>query len=179
MQIHSSARATSFSDLEMGSCFVFRFGDKTQIGIKISQEINGRDVPACALLWPGHPDLVQRPALIQGDAVTRSGPVVALPTALLIPSPDPAHAEIGTSQDLEPGLLILLGDRWILCVGTGHDGIAAFEIATGAAVNSIDPDAAVHVRSWRIVEKGPGDRYETICSFEIKRSAPFGFSAGR
>jgi hypothetical protein len=75
----------------------------------------------------------------------------------------------------EAGQLLLAEDRWLLVVGDGT-GTALIDLKSGARIRDARDAIRIRFRAWRIVQKGLGDEYDTICRHVVKRQSKVGFA---
>lgn len=171
MLIQFSGQATSFGALAPGLCFAFEREGRPQIGVKLRDEAGSAG--ACAVLWGEGGD---GPALLP-QAPPPDCPVLALPDALVQPTVDPAQIQTEGTGRREAGQLLLAEDRWLLVVGDGS-GTALIDLTAGARIHDARDAIRIRFRAWRIVQKGLGDEYDTICRHVVKRQSRVGFARG-
>jgi hypothetical protein len=169
MLVQFSGQATTFGAIEPGLCFAFERAGKAHIGLKVRDEAGGGD--SCAVVWAEGGD---GPALL-AQAPPGDCPALSLPDALFQPSVDPAQIQTEGTGQREAGQLLLAEERWLLVVGDGS-GTALLDLKTGARIR--DARDAIRVRAWRVVQKGLGDEYDTICRHTVKRQSKVGFTRG-
>lgn len=90
---------------------------------------------------------------------------------------DPAHVQTEGTGQREAGQLRLDADRWLLVVGDGG-GTALIDVESGARIRAARDAIRIRFRAWRIVQKGLGDEYDTICRHVVKRQSKVGFARG-
>jgi len=96
---------------------------------------------------------------------------------MIQPSLDPAQIQADGAAAREPGMLLLVGERWLLAV-SDEGGAALVDLKSGAPVRGLKETGGLCFRSWRLVQKGLGDEYETICRHVLKRQSTVGFARG-
>jgi hypothetical protein len=171
MLVQFSGHATSFGALAPGLCFAFERGGRPQIGIKLRDEAGGGD--CCAVLWAEGGD---GPALLP-QAAPADCPVLALPEAMFQPTVDPAQIQAEGAGQREAGQLLLAEERWLLVVGDGA-GTALIDLKAGTRIRDARDAIRIRFRAWRLVQKGLGDEYDTICRHVVKRQSTVGFARG-
>jgi hypothetical protein len=164
-----SGQATTFGALAPGLCFAFEREGRPHIGLKARDEAGGSD--SCVVIWAEGGD---RPALLP-QAPADDCPVLSLPDAMFQPALDPAHIQTEGTGQREAGQLLLAEDRWLLVVGDGG-GTALIDIKSGARIRDARDAIRIRFRAWRIVQKGLGDEYDTICRHVVKRQSKVGFA---
>jgi hypothetical protein len=173
MLVQFSGQATSFGALAPGLCFAFERDGRPHIGLKVRDEAGGGAADACAVLWA---EGGEGPALLAlappGDC-----PVLSLTDATVQPTVDPAQIQTEGAGQREAGQLLLAEDRWLLVVGDGG-GTALIDLASGARIRDARDAIRIRFRAWRIVQKGLGDEYDTICRHVVKRQSKVGFARG-
>ena len=169
MLVQFSGQATTFGALAPGLCFAFEREGRPQIGLKVRDEAGGAD--SCAVLWAEGGD---GPVLL-AQALPADCPVLSLPDAMFQPAVDPAHVQTEGTGRREAGQLLLAEDRWLLVVGEGG-GTALIDIKSGARIRDARDAIRIRFRAWRIVQKGLGDEYDTICRHVVKRQSKVGFA---
>jgi hypothetical protein len=173
MLVQFSGQATSFGALAPGLCFAFEREGRPHIGLKVRDEAGGSAADSCVVLWAEGGD---GPALL-AQAPPADGPVLSLPDAMVQPTVDPAQIQAEGTGQREAGQLLLAEDRWLLVVGDGV-GTALIDLASGARVRDARDAIRIRFRAWRIVQKGLGDEYDTICRHVVKRQSKVGFARG-
>jgi hypothetical protein len=173
MLVEFSGQATSFGALAPGLCFAFEREGRPHIGLKVRDEAGGAADP-CVVLWA---EGGEGPALL-AQAPPADCPVLALPDALVQPALDPAHIQTEGTGQREAGQLLLAEDRWLLVVGDGGNGTALIDLKTGARIRDARDAIRIRFRAWRIVQKGLGDEYDTICRHVVRRQSKVGFARG-
>ncbi len=173
MLVQFSGQATTFGALDPGLCFAFERAGRAQIGLKMRDDAGGGAADSCVIVWAEGGD---GPALL---AETPSGdcPVLSLPDAMFQPALDPAHVQTEGTGQREAGQLLLAEDRWLLVVGDGG-GTALIDLKSGARIRDARDAIRIRFRAWRIVQKGLGDEYDTICRHVVKRQSKVGFARG-
>ena len=171
MLVQFSGQATSFGALAPGVCFAFERDGRPSIGLKVRDEASGGAATACAVLWAEGGD---GPALL-ASAPPGDSPVLSLPDATVQPTVDPAQIQTEGTGQREAGQLLLAEDRWLLVVGEGG-GTALIDLASGARIRDARDAIRIRFRAWRIVQKGLGDEYDTICRHVVKRQSKVGFA---
>jgi hypothetical protein len=171
--IHFSGQATTFGAIAPGLCFAFERAGRPQIALKVRDEAGGDAADACAVLWAEGGD---GPALLAA-APAADCPVLALPEALVQPTVDPGQIQTEGTGQREAGQLLLAEDRWLLVVGDGA-GTALIDLKTGARIRDARDAIRIRFRAWRLVQKGLGDEYDTICRYVVKRQSKVGFARG-
>jgi hypothetical protein len=166
-----SGQATTFGALAPGLCFAFERAGRPRIGIKLRDEAGAGD--SCVLLWAEGGDA---PTLLP-QAPSADCPVLALPEALVQPAVDPAQIQTEGTGQREAGQLLLAEDRWLLVVGDGA-GTALIDLKAGTRVRDARDAIRIRFRAWRLVQKGLGDEYDTICRHVVKRQSTVGFARG-
>jgi hypothetical protein len=139
----------------------------------VRDEAGGAADP-CVVLWA---EGGEGPALL-AQAPPADCPVLALPDALVQPALDPAHIQTEGTGQREAGQLLLAEDRWLLVVGDGGNGTALIDLKTGARIRDARDAIRIRFRAWRIVQKGLGDEYDTICRHVVRRQSKVGFARG-
>jgi hypothetical protein len=173
MLVQFSGQATTFGALDPGLCFAFERAGRAQIGLKMRDDAGGGAADSCVIVWAEGGD---GPALL---AETPSGdcPVLSLPDAMFQPALDPTHVQTEGTGQREAGQLLLAEDRWLLVVGDGG-GTALIDLKSGARIRDARDAIRIRFRAWRIVQKGLGDEYDTICRHVVKRQSKVGFARG-
>jgi hypothetical protein len=171
MLVQFSGQATSFGAIEPGLCFAFERAGKAHIGLKVRDEAGAAGGDSCVALWAEGGD---GPALLP-EAPAGDCPVLSLPDAMFQPAVDPAHIQTEGTGQREAGQLLLAEDRWLLVVGEGG-GTALIDIKSGARIRDARDAIRIRFRAWRIVQKGLGDEYDTICRHAVKRQSKVGFA---
>ncbi len=171
--VQFSGQATTFGAIEPGVCFAAELRGKTHIGLKVRDDRGGRGADACVIVGP---DAADGPAIL-ATPPRSEWPVLALPEALFQPSADPAHIEPDGPAPREAGMLLLADDRWLLVVGD-EGGTALVDLKSGAPVRGPKAASGIRFRAWRIVQKGLGDEYHTICRHVVKTESKVGFARG-
>ncbi|HUL05852.1 MAG TPA: hypothetical protein VLV76_05930 [Candidatus Acidoferrum sp.] len=166
-----SGQATTFGALAPGLCFAFERAGRAQVGIKLRDETGGGDF--CAVLWAEGGD---GPALLP-QAPPADCPVLALPEAMFQPAVDPAQIQTEGTGQREAGQLLLAEERWLLVVGDGA-GTALIDLKAGTRIREARDAIRIRFRAWRLVQKGLGDEYDTICRHVVKRQSTVGFARG-
>ena len=77
----------------------------------------------------------------------------------------------------EPGMLLLVEERWLPAVSDAG-GTALVDLKAGAPVRGLKATSGICFRAWRLVQKGLGDEYDTICRNVVKRQSKVGFARG-
>ena len=170
--IHFSGQATTFGALTPGLCFAFERDGRPHIGFKVRDEA-GAGADSCVAVWAEGGD---GPALL-AEAPPGDCPVLSLPDAMFQPALDPAHIQTEGTGQREAGQLLLAEDRWLLVVGDGG-GTALIDLKAGARIRDARDAIRIRFRAWRIVQKGLGDEYDTICRYVVKRQSKVGFARG-
>lgn len=168
-----SGQATTFGALAPGLCFAFAHAGRPHVGLKLRDEAEGAASDSLAVLWTEGGD---GPALLP-QALPADCPVLALPDAMFQPTVDPAQIETEGTGQREAGQLLLAEDRWLLVVGDGS-GTALIDLKAGTRIRDARDAIRIRFRAWRIVQKGLGDDYETICRHVVKRQSKVGFARG-
>jgi hypothetical protein len=171
MIVQFSGHATIFSALEPGACFAAELGGRTQIGVKSRDDSGGRTVDSCAVIAANSGEA---PRLLP-ERPLAEWPVLALPEAIFQPSADPAYVQTETAATPEAGMLLLVADRWLITV-IAADGTALVDIKSGSIFRGVKDPVRVAFRAWRIVQKGLGDEYDTICRYAVKGQSKVGFA---
>jgi len=171
MLVQFSGQATTFGALDPGLCFAFEREGKAHIGLKVRDDGGGSAADACVVVWAEGGD---GPAFLP-EAPPRECPVLSLPDAMLQPAVDPAHIQTEGTGQREAGQLLLAEDRWLLVVGDGG-GTALIDLKSGARIRDARDAIRIRFRAWRIVQKGLGDEFDTICRYAVKRQSKVGFA---
>jgi len=166
-----SGQATTFGAVEPGVCFATELREKTYIGLKVRDAAGAGD--ACVMLGP---DAGEGPGYLAVPPA-REWPVLALPDAMFQPSLDPQHIQANGAAGPEPGMLLLVEERWLLAV-SDDAGSALIDLRSGVPARGAKGTGGIRFRAWRIVQKGLGDDYETICRHVVKRQSKVGFARG-
>ena len=166
-----SGQATTFGALAPGLCFALERAGRAQVGIKLRDETGGGDL--CAVLWGEGGD---GPALLP-QAPPADSAVLALPEAMFQPAVDPAQIQTEGTGQREAGQLLLAEERWLLVVGDGA-GTALIDLKAGTRIREARDAIRIRFRAWRLVQKGIGDEYDTICRHVVKRQSTVGFARG-
>jgi hypothetical protein len=173
MFVQFSGQATTFGALAPGLCFAFELKGKAHIGLKVRDDRGGRAADSCVAVWTeGGDGLAYLPAAPPSDC-----PVLSLPDAMFQPAVDPAQVQTDSTAPREAGMLLLVEDRWMLVVGD-EGGTALIDVKSGAPVRGLTEASGVRFRAWRIVQKGLGDEYDTICRYIVKAQSKVGFTRG-
>jgi hypothetical protein len=169
--VHFSGQATTFGALDPGVCFAFEREGKAHIGLKARNEAGGGD--RCAVVWAEGAD---GPALLP-EAPPADCPVLSLPDAIFQPAVDPGQIQAEETRQREAGELLRTEDRWLLVVADGG-GTALIDLVSGACLRDASDAAGIRFRAWRVVQKGLGDEYDTICRHAVRRQSRVGFARG-
>jgi hypothetical protein len=170
MLVQFSGQATTFGALAPGLCFAFEREGRSRIGLKVRDEAGG-SADSCAVIWAEGGD---GPALL-AQAPPGDCPVLSLPDAMFQPTVDPAQVQTAGAAQREAGQLLLAEDRWLLVVADGG-GTALIDIKSGVRIRDARDAIRIRFRAWRIVQKGLGDEYDTICRHVVKRQSKVGFA---
>lgn len=74
-------------------------------------------------------------------------------------------------------MLLLVEDRWMSVVG--DEGVTALvDVKSAPPVRDLTEASGVRFRAWRIVRKGLGHEYDTICRYIVKAQSKAGFTWG-
>ena len=171
MHVHFGGQATTFGALESGLCFAFEREGRPHIGLKVRDEAGDSAVNACVVVWGEGGD---GPALLP-TAPPNDCPVLAMPDAMFQPAVDPGQIQAEGTGQREAGQLLLAEDRWLLVIRDGG-GTALIDIKTGSRIRDARDAIRIRFRAWRIVQKGLGDEYDTICRHVVKRQSKVGFA---
>jgi len=171
MLVQFSGQASTFGAVDPGLCFAFEREGKAHIGLKVRDDAGASD--SCAVVWAEGGD---GPALL-AEALPSDCPLLSLPAAMFQPAVEPAHIQTEGTGQREAGQLLLAEDRWLLVVGDGG-GTALIDVESGARVRDARDAIRIRFRAWRIVQKGLGDEYDTICRHVVKRQSKVGFARG-
>ena len=171
MLVNFTGQATTFGAIEPGLCFAFEREGRPHIGLKVRDEGVGGATDPCIAVWTEGGDA---PSLLP-LAPPNDCPVLALPQAMFQPAVDPGQIQTEGTGQREPGQLLLAEDRWLLVVRDGSE-TALVDIKTGARVRDARDAIRIRFRAWRIVQKGLGDEYDTICRYAVKRQSKVGFA---
>lgn len=171
MLVQFSGQASTFGAVGPGLCFAFEREGKAHIGLKVRDDAGGSD--SCAVVWAEGGD---GPALL-AEALPSGCTLLSLPAAMFQPAVEPAHIQTEGTGQREAGQLLLAEDRWLLVVGDGG-GTALIDVESGARVRDARDAIRIRFRAWRIVQKGLGDEYDTICRHVVKRESKVGFARG-
>jgi len=169
MLVQFSGQATSFGALAPGLCFAFEREGRPHIGLKVRDDAGGAD--SCVVVWA---EGGEGPALLSLPP-PNDCPVLSLPDAMFQPAADPTQIQTEGTGQREAGQLLLAEDRWLLVVGDGA-GTALIDIKAGARIRDAQDAIRIRFRAWRIVQKGLGDEYDTICRQVVKRQSKVGFA---
>jgi len=171
--IFFSGQATTFGAIAPGLWFATELRGKTYIGLKVKDAAAASATDACVILGPA---AGEGPGYLAVPPASEA-PVLALPEAMVQPSLDPAQIQADGAAAREPGMLLLVGERWLLAV-SDENGTALVDIGSGTPVRGPKETGGLCFRSWRLVQKGLGDEYETICRHVVKRQSTVGFARG-
>jgi hypothetical protein len=163
MRIAPLGQPTTVGALPAGACFAFDWHASTFIGIKVIDDFAAHPIASCAAIWPGHPDLGDRPCFLDGSFGPATG-VYELSDAVIVPATALSTWRIGCDVAAEPGTVVLARDRMMLGVARRSGKVAYIDLAAGKTVTLPDNMALLHVGGWRLVQK-IFDGYETICRY--------------
>jgi hypothetical protein len=170
MLVNPIGESTTFEQVNVGACFVFRRGAKSYVAIKI---INGPDGPRMAVLWPHHPsDAAIRTGILDGSTLARAT-VFLLPNAVAAPkfavgaviSPAEAAAKIGT--------LAISGKSLFVTVSYTGAEAAWVDLMSGEIVFDA-PRSAMWLNEWQIQEPDIDGVHKIICKISVAGAASQG-----
>jgi hypothetical protein len=164
MRFASLGQPTTVGALHAGECFAFDWHGEVHIGIKIIDEFATHPIAACAVIWPGHPDLDNRPGFLDESMVPGTG-VYALSDAVIVPSADLATWRVSTDLASEAGVVLLAKDRMLMGVARRNGKVVFIDLAAGKTALLPDGTSLLRIASWRVVQK-VFDSFETICCYE-------------
>lgn len=171
--IHFTGQATTFGAIEPGLWFATELRGKTYIGLKVRDAAAASAADACVML---RAEAGEGPGYLAVPPASEA-PVLALPEAMVQPSLDLAQIQADGAATREPGVLLLVGERWLLAV-SDERGTALVDLKSGTPVRGLKESGGISFRAWRLVQKGLGDEYETICRHLARRQSTVGFTRG-
>jgi hypothetical protein len=154
---------TTIGALQAGGCFAIDWHGRTLIGIKIVDDFAAHPIASCAVLWPGLPELGNRPGFLDETFAPATG-VFALDETTIVPTSDLAFWRVGSDVGAEAGTVIHVRERLMLGVARRNGKVACIDLAAGKTVMLPENLPLLHVGSWRLMHKAPGG-WETLFDY--------------
>jgi hypothetical protein len=168
MKIDDWGIAASFGDLDGGTCFAFRRGKTTYLGLKLG---TGSEPDLFVVLWPGHPR-TGKVSLLSKHAI-EGGVVFVISGAVFVPGFPVSELVFGGDEYVTDGSALLCGDRVVIALTTTNnpDRRLAVAVVSGELLNDFPAGHRVVFRSWSIaVERH--EKLEVLADWPVKEKAP-------
>jgi hypothetical protein len=156
---------TTVGALPAGACFAFDWHGQAFIGLKVIDDFATHAIASCAALWPGHPELGDGPAFLDGSFGPATG-VHELDHMVIVPSTSLAAWRIGADLAAVPGIIVHAREKLLMGVARRNGKVVFVDLAAGKTTLLPENTPLLHIGGWRLMQKLL-DSYETIGSYEV------------
>jgi len=165
MRFASLGHPTTVGALAAGACFAFDWHGQSFIGLKVVDDFATHAIAACAAIWPGHSELGDGPAFLDGSFGPATG-VHELEHMVIVPSMSLASWRIGADLAGVAGIIVHARDRLLMGVARRNGKVAFVDLAAGKTTLLPENTPLLHIGGWRLMQKLL-DGWETIGSYEV------------